>query len=91
MKLTNRSDGPRGINTTEGLVVLPRGATWEGKLAKGELKTLEKSWFEKDGEDEADDEEETSDADEETPDDEETTDETEGTASGSARSRRNRR
>jgi len=46
-KLTNISNGPRGLYTAEGLVLVDAGATFEGELAKGEEPNDE--WFAKPG------------------------------------------
>ncbi len=46
-KFTNISDGPRGLRTTEGLVMVERGETVEGVLADGE--DLNEEWFAKAG------------------------------------------
>lgn len=46
-KFKNISDGPRGIYTTNGLVMVERGAEIEAELAKGEEPNEE--WFAKAG------------------------------------------
>lgn len=42
-KFTNISDGPRGIHTPDGLVMVEAGAEFDGELAKGEAPNEE--WF----------------------------------------------
>lgn len=46
-KFTNISDGPRGIYTDKGLVMIEAGAEFDGELAKGEEPNAE--WFAKPG------------------------------------------
>lgn len=42
-KFTNISDGPRGIYTAEGLVMVEAGGEFDGDLANGE--TPNEEWF----------------------------------------------
>lgn len=46
-KFKNISDGPRGIYTNKGLVMVDAGAEFDGELAKGEEPNAE--WFAKPG------------------------------------------
>lgn len=46
-KFTNISNGPRGIHTPLGLVMVDAGADYDGELAKGEEPNEE--WFAKPG------------------------------------------
>lgn len=46
MKYTNTSEGPRGLNTTEGLVIVEPGQTVDAELSVAEAKVVEKTgWF----------------------------------------------
>lgn len=46
-KFTNISNGPRGLHTTSGLVMVEAGADFDGNLAEGEEPAEE--WFAKAG------------------------------------------
>lgn len=46
MKITNVSEGPRGVNTTGGSVIIEKGATLDVTLDKAELKSAKNTgWF----------------------------------------------
>lgn len=51
MQITNKSEGPRGVNTTSGPVLIEPGQTVEVELAAAEAKISKATgWFDIDGE-----------------------------------------
>lgn len=44
-KITNKSPGPRGVNTEDGVVILSPGESRDLKVSADELKSLSDEWF----------------------------------------------